>query len=263
MQSTSMLLFLGILPIILILVFVYAKDKNREPLLLLLSLFGLGIVSCFLVLKVSEYLKLIFPFMNMSTKEMDWLTLILYAFIGVALVEEFCKWIMVYFVGYHHKEFDELYDIIVYAVFVSLGFAFYENLVYVFGIGNIKVAFLRAISAVPGHACDAIFMGYYLSMAKRFRMKNRKDLERSNLYLSIFIPTILHGIYDFCLMSGYTMLITIFIVFVIYLYFISFRKIKEISESEKTVMGKQLTYCPKCGHKLRDGVCLKCGAGHK
>mgnify|MGYP002868653111 CR=1 FL=1 len=176
MQNLSILLFLCIVPIILILVVVYSMDKNKEPLRLLLSLFCLGIVSCFIVIKLSNLLRVIFPFMNTSTMNMDFLNLLLYSFVGIALVEEVCKWVMVYAVGYHNTEFEELYDILVYAIFVSLGFAFYENIVYVFTIGNIKTAALRAISAVPGHACDAVFMGYYLSLAKQFHYKKRKDL---------------------------------------------------------------------------------------
>ncbi len=257
-QNTSAMLFLSILPIILILVIIYHKDKKREPLPLLLVLFCLGILSCFLVLKVSDLSKLIFPFMNMSTKEMDLLSIVLYSFIGVALIEEACKWVMVYIVGYHNKEFEEVYDMIVYAVFVALGFAFYENIAYVFYLGNVKTAFLRAISAVPGHACYAISMGYYLSMAKQFHFKKRKDLERNNMMLSILIPTVLHGIYDFCLMLGYKEFIYIFIIFVIYLFFTTIKKVKEISATSEKLQ-KNKDFCPKCGHKMENGICSNCG----
>ena len=259
MNNTSILLFLCALPIILILLFIYSKDKKKEPLLLLLILFGSGIVSCFLVLRVSELLQYVFPFMNMPVQEMNFLDTLLYSFIGVAFVEEICKWIMVYFIGYHNKEFEELYDIIVYAVFVSLGFAFYENIVYIFYIGNIKTALLRAISAVPGHACDAIFMGYYLSLAKQFYYRKRKDLEKNNIYLSILIPTVLHGIYDFCLLLGYKIFIVIFIFFVIYLYLVSIKKVKEIAESNKLIPKKE-KYCKKCGHRVMNNNCENCGA---
>ena len=258
MQNLSVMLFLSIIPIILILLFVYHKDKKKEPIFLLLVLFCLGIVSCFLVLKASDLLKLVFPFMNMTTKEMDLINVILYSFIGVALVEEICKWIMVFTVGYHNKEFDETYDILIYAVFVALGFAFYENIAYVFYIGNIKTAFLRAISAVPGHACYAISMGYYLSIAKQCSFKKRKDLERNNILLSILIPTVFHGIYDFCLMLGYKVFIYVFIVFVIYLYFITVKKLKELSVTNQE-MQKEKKFCPKCGHKVDHKFCNHCG----
>jgi RsiW-degrading membrane proteinase PrsW (M82 family) len=258
MENSATLAFLSALPIILILMIVYIKDRKKEPLSLLGFLFILGIASCSLVIVISRYLKNYLPFMNMNLADMDFISIILYSFIGVALIEEACKWIMVYFVGYHHKQFNELYDIIVYAVFVSLGFAFYENLVYIFAKGQVSTAIIRALSAVPGHACDAIFMGYYLSMAKYFRMKKRKDLEKRNILLSILIPTVLHGIYDFCIMSRLTLFMVVFIIFIVYLDYISIKKVMEISKNNKNIED-DLVFCPTCGLKLVNGYCRNCG----
>lgn len=237
-MNLPFLLLLSILPVLLILLFVYKKDKNKEPLLLLFIFFCSGIFSCFLVLQTSNVLATFLPFMNMSVESMGFFDTLLYTFIGVALVEEICKWIMVYFIGYYHKEFEEMYDILVYAVFVSLGFAFYENIMYVLALGDLKTVLLRAISAIPGHACDAIFMGYYLSVAKIFRYKRKKDLEKNNIYLSIIVPALLHGIYDFCLLSGYRIFIFVFIFFVTYLYIISYDKIKEMARLNTNIKNK-------------------------
>ena len=258
MDSLSIRLFLAILPVVLILIFVYNKDKSKEPLGLLLKLFGLGILSCFLVLAISSGMEKIFPFMKGDIDKKSFLDTLLYAFIGVALVEEFCKWLMLYFQGYKSKEFGELYDILVYAVFVSLGFAFFENILYIVGNEEISIALLRAVSAVPGHACDAVFMGYYLNLAKQFNYKDRKDLERKYIILSILIPALLHGIYDFCLMSGYSILVLSFIVFVIFLYSISLKKLKELSESNKKIKFKN-NFCEVCGAKVEGQFCGVCG----
>lgn len=228
MNHVVVLLLASILPIILLLYFIYKKDQNKEPFLLLFILFCSGIFSCFLVLKLSNLLSSIFPFMDREAN--GFFNTVLYAFMGVAFIEEVCKWIMVYSIGYHHKEFEELFDITVYAVFVSLGFAFFENIAYVLTVGEIRTALLRAVSAVPSHACNAIFMGYYLSLAKNFRLRKRKDLEKSNLFLSILVPTFLHGIYDLCLLLNYRIFLFVFLLFVIYLYIVSIRKIKEMTE---------------------------------
>ena len=163
----SELFFLAAIPVVLILMFVYNKDKEKEPISLLVKLFFFGILSCFLVLLVSGVLELFIPFMSKELEDQSFIETILYSFLGVALVEESCKWIMLYAGGYNHKEFDEAYDIIVYSISVSLGFAFFENICYVLAPGGIAIALIRAVSAVPGHACDAIFMGYYLSIAKQ------------------------------------------------------------------------------------------------
>ena len=58
------LLFLAGFPIGLIIAFVYMKDKNREPTKLLISLFLLGIASCFLVLLISDALGAVIPLMR-------------------------------------------------------------------------------------------------------------------------------------------------------------------------------------------------------
>lgn len=258
MDNLALMFFIAVLPIILIMLFVYSKDKSREPFKLLLELFGLGIISCLLVLIISTGMKYVFPFMNKSYSEMSFMNVLIYSFIGVALVEETCKWIMLYIKGYNNSEFDELYDIVVYSVFVSLGFAFIENIGFVFTLGDIKTALLRAISAVPGHACDAVFMGYYLGCAKRFQVKNVKSLERKNIILSILVPTLLHGIYDFCLMSGQIIFVIVFIFFIVMLYIISIKKIKTISENSKR-LDETIVFCRNCGALVDGEFCSTCG----
>ena len=258
------------LPVIVILMYVYLKDRNKEPIKLLAQFFGLGIASCFLVLIVDQIISPFVPFMTEDYQKMDTLNIFLYAFLGVALIEEICKWIMVYFKGYNHKEFDEIYDIIVYSVCVSLGFAFFENITYILASesGILYTAVIRGLSAVPGHACDAIFMGYYLSLAKQYSYKNDKSNEKKYIILSIIIPAILHGIYDYCLMSDLVILIFVFLVFIIYLYIISIKKLKELSTNNKQLTEKEESkkevlphsnYCSNCGNKLTGPYCSNCG----
>lgn len=255
----SLKFFLAVLPVIIILLVVYNKDRTKEPLALLLGLFVSGIGSCFLVLFVSGILEEFLPFMKISIESQTFFQTLLYAFIGVALVEECCKWIMVYIIGYNNKEFDEIYDIIVYSIFVSLGFAFFENIIYVVQSASILTAVIRAISAVPSHACDAVFMGYYLSVAKQCSYKGMKNLETKNILLSIVIPTVLHGIYDFCLMSGMMILVLVFIVFVIFLYVISINRLKIIADSNRKIKFKN-KFCGRCGKRVEGEYCGRCGA---
>jgi RsiW-degrading membrane proteinase PrsW (M82 family) len=256
--DVSILLFLAALPVILIMVFIYKKDKNKEPISLLIKLFLAGFVSCFLVLILSNFLGSFIPFMNSDLTYKSFLDTLLYAFLGVALIEETCKWLMTYLVGYNHREFDELYDGLVYATFVSLGFAFIENILYVIMTSSISTAFLRAVSAVPSHACDAVFMGYYISIAKQFGLVGKKKQEKKYLRLSILVPTVLHGIYDFCLMSGFELLIGIFIVFVIALYILSIKKLKTMSKNNKKIRYKN-KFCGNCGKIVTGDFCAYCG----
>ena len=64
-------------------------------------------------------------------------------------------------------------------------------------------------------------MGYYLSVAKVYKHKKDKKKEKKYILLSILVPTILHGIYDYCLMSKIGILLGLFVVFVVFLYVIA------------------------------------------
>ena len=77
------------------------------------------------------------------------------------------------------------YDIVVYAVFVALGFAAFENILYVFDLQSIQVGIFRGLLAIPGHVCDGIAMGYYLSLAKYHEQKGNKQEEKRNKIKSI------------------------------------------------------------------------------
>lgn len=256
-METLILFFISALPIVLLGIFIYKKDKNKEPGKLLLKLFIGGILSCFLVVILDSILCGLFPIFKAEYNELNLLGLILYAFIKVALVEEFCKWLITYNTSYNNKNFDEIFDIIVYSVFVALGFAFFENVLYVFD-GGIKTGIIRAITAVPGHACDAVFMGYYLGLAKLSSLNNDNKSRNKYMILSILIPTILHGIYDYCLFTMNIIFFGIFIIFVIILFITTFKRIKKMSSINRKMIYNQ-NYCSVCGQVVNSNYCANCG----
>ena len=85
--NMSVLLFLAILPIIIILLFVYYNDKNKEPFFLLLRLFLSGFISCGIVLFASGHLETFASVFSPTSSKNIYQTFI-YSFVGVALVEE-------------------------------------------------------------------------------------------------------------------------------------------------------------------------------
>ena len=143
---------------------------------------------------------------------------------------------------------------IVYSVFVALGFACIENIFYVFEHG-FAVGVFRALFAVPGHACDGVFMGYYLSLAKLYS----DDLVKSkhNLRLSLIVPVLLHGFYDYCLFSENMLFILGFFVFIIILYIFTVKRIKKVSLSNRKLIYKN-KFCPNCGNRVESDYCT-CG----
>lgn len=254
----EILLVIAILPVILLGMYIYKKDKHKEPRSLLVKLFVSGIISTFMVVIVSLLATFIFPFLNENHTTMTAIEFFIYIFIFIALLEEVCKWLMSYYIGYKSKEFDEFYDIVVYAVFVALGFAAFENILYVFDFQSIQVGIIRGLLAIPGHVCDGIAMGYYLSLAKYHEQKGNKKEEKKNKIKSILIPAIYHGIYDYCCLSESNIILITFIIFIIFLYTTSFKKIKLLSNEEITIKSEN-NYCPNCGTKIEDKYCPNCG----
>ena len=254
----TVLLLIAIIPVILLATYVYKKDKNKEPGCLLIKFFLLGIASTILVVAITIILEQYIPLLSKNTENMNYLELFIYVFIFIALIEELCKWLITYKIGYNNKEFDEMYDMIVYSVFVALGFAAFENILYIFSEGSITIGIYRVLLAVPGHVCDGIFMGYYLSLAKFYSLNNKENLSTKNKYKSILIPTILHGIYDFCCFANSSLFLIIFFVFIINLYIYSIRKLKYMSNTTAKIKYKN-NFCPNCGSKIDGNFCRICG----
>ncbi len=268
----NFLIFLAILPVILIAKYVYDKDKNKEPMRVLSKLLVGGVAACFLTLAISYTLSFIFPTsftLNISAND-SFFKVLLQCFIYIALIEEGSKLIMTYSLSYKEKAFDEIYDIIIYAVFVSLGFAAFENILYVLGQAGtgpaITTGILRGLLAVPGHAIYGMYMGYYLSLAKLANIEGNKTEEKKNIIKSLIIPTILHGTYDLCCLSAGKsgIIIIVFLIFVITMYIISIKKLKFVATNNRLLIPTSNErpipkYCSNCGTPANGLFCEQCG----
>ena len=251
------LLFASVLPVIILALYIYNKDKDKEPIGLLIKLFIGGVGSLFITVVFSMILGNFFPIILADTSTLSFTQLIFHVFFGVALIEEFSKWLILYHTSYNHYEFDQVFDMIVYSAFVALGFACFENILYVFQNG-MGTAVIRGVLAVPGHFFNGIFMGYYLSMAKVADINHNYSSMRKYKFLSLFVPMMLHGIYDFCLFSGNIGFILIFFIFIILLYVKSFSKVKKMSRENKK-LNYNYKFCPNCGTPVRSDYCSCCG----
>ena len=236
---TIVYMALAIIPSVLIGFYLYKKDFNKEPKKLLVSLFFGGIGSAFLTYSLSTAVNSFIPGLVPSidgTTQYTIVELFIKVLLGVALIEEFSKWFFAYYIGYKSKEFDEVYDIILYCGFVALGFATFENVLYVFTADNtMQTALLRAVTAVPGHVCDAVLMGYYLGIAKQYEVAGNMSSRKKYLILAVFVPTLSHGIYDFLIMAGSGILVLVWLVFIVLMYIYVIKKLREVSKARKTV----------------------------
>ena len=117
-------------------------------------------------------------------------------FVIVAFAEEGAKFFMLRRHTWNTPEFNCRYDGVVYAVFVSLGFALWENISYVMSYG-FTTAIVRALTAIPGHACFGVFMGVFYGIAKKYDYANTQGKMKFFSILSVVIPALLHGTYDY------------------------------------------------------------------
>lgn len=212
------LLQVALAPVFIASTYIYIRDKyEKEPIRLLFLGLLFGLIIAAPIMGVEMFLSTFTP------TEAVFKEALYTAFIVAASTEEFFKFIVLYFLVWRNRNFNEPIDGIVYSTFISLGFSGIENILYVFNplLGGYQTGLARAVFSVPGHALFGVTMGYYYAIAK-FESSERKTM----LIKSYLIPWFLHGIYDFILLAKIPMLMLLFVPFVLYLWVQGMRKIK-------------------------------------
>ncbi len=239
MTENVILISLAILPVIVLAIFIYRKDKfEKEPLRMLAKAFFFGCLSVIPAILIEQALQLGFFFMGGEYMS-GFVTGIYNGFIVAGCSEELCKLALLALAVWKAPDFNEYFDGIVYATFVALGFAGIENLMYVFRQETFEVSLMtggvRAILSVPGHFLFAVVMGYYFALAKF-----NPDKRRQNLFKAFFYPMLLHGTFDALLMIPEAMgeegswlsavLFPVFIFFDVKLWKVAMRHLKGLQE---------------------------------
>lgn len=109
-----------------------------------------------------------------------------------------------------------------------------------------ETAVLRAVTAVPAHTFFAVIMGYYYSMYHTYGKARIKETELKRLslippkgaqlpekrflLLSLLMPVLAHGLYDYSCTVGSSLAEGIFYGFLIFLYIYCFAKIRKMSK---------------------------------
>ena len=122
----------------------------------------------------------------------------------------------------------------VYAVFVSLGFALWENIGYVmmYGLG---AAVARALTAMPGHASFGVFMGACYGLARQ--EENRGVHEQSVFWhvMSVLLPTAIHGCYDYIAIMKSEEGGESFLIFVALVFLSAFALLRRLSRRDRFI----------------------------
>lgn len=185
------LFLLAIAPVVAVIWFIYHKDKyEHEPWRYLVLAYVFGLACAAVVPFITGKIQWL-PELYSDTQMEVFLT----AFVVIALVEEFMKFIILRGIFFNRSVFNEPIDGIVYGVMIGMGFATLENLYFVMD-GGWKVGILRMFTAIPAHAVFGVVMGYYVGKAKYVPHKNLE-----NSLKAIFVTIFLHGIYNYLLLQ--------------------------------------------------------------
>ena len=215
-MSTIFIILLAVIPAAALMIFIYLTDSNeREPIGLLLGVFGLGILSAIPAVILEAIAKVIIDAMFGGLHE--FIYHFITALFGVALIEEFVKFMAAFLPTWRNKNFNYKFDGIVYCLFGSMGFAAIENVLYLFteNTNVVSLGVQRGLLAIPAHAMCAVFMGYYYGNAKYLKSYGDRAGCRKNMIIGFIIAISLHGFYDFCLFTGNPIMYGIFLVFVV------------------------------------------------
>ena len=230
----EILLTAAIVPTIVLICWIYARDKvEKEPIGLLVKIFILGALSTITAVIFGTILDEV----GYSLFEHDTsIGFILFDnFIATALVEEWGKRFAMKIGSWKNKNFNCSFDAIVYAVCAALGFATLENILYVLD-SDLTVAVVRGILSVPGHVVDAIFMGAYYGLAKEADLKGDRRKRNHYLRMSLLIPTLTHGFYDFCLSVDSEALLVAFLIFEVVITIVVIRKVRKLSREDHSLV---------------------------
>ena len=229
-EMDPVLIAAAVIPAVILLIQVYRADRlEKEPTGLLISLLVFGVIATPLAI-VTETIgeNILLSFFD----ETDLGYLILSNFIVVALSEEGFKLLLLRWRTWRSPNFNCQFDGVVYAVFVSLGFALWENIGYVamYGFGT---ALVRAVTAVPGHACFGVFMGVWYGAARRYEYAGLYRRSRTCRWMALLLPALLHGAYDTIASSEGSDYGWVFVVFVLLMFAAAYIAVKKAAAHDR------------------------------
>lgn len=249
----------ALLPSVVLCIYVYKKDRaEKEPIGLLLALLAAGALVCLPASAVTDIIKkmeadIFLPF----TTEFDggkyldgWiydLYMAMDKFIAVALVEECFKWVAVFITVKRSRHFNSLFDGIIYSTFVALGFAGFENVLYVMKFG-LETALIRTVTAVPIHLFCGVSMGYYLTwyhIKHNAKINEKRLIEldaipkktkhlpaRRFFVMSFIMPSLAHGFYNFSYSINKAWSTAVFCIFLAFLYAFCMGRVRRMSNGD-------------------------------
>lgn len=234
-SANSMLISAAVIPAVVLMIYVYKKDKlEPEPPGLLVSLVVLGMIST-AIAGLLETVGSAVLGMLLPENSVLYNAVLYFGIVGFA--EEGAKYALLKRRTWNTPYFTCQFDGVIYAVFVSLGFALWENIGYVLRFG-FSTAIVRAVTAVPGHACFGVFMGTWYGLARRYAFAGRTQASRRCRKLAVLLPALIHGAYDFITSLESPLFSLVFIAFVIGMFLLAFLLVRRQSATDRFIDGR-------------------------
>ena len=220
----------AVIPAVWLLIRIYRADRlEKEPAALLGLLLLHGIVATAL----AAYAERIGYSVLSALMDEDSLGFQLVTnFLVVGLAEEGFKYLLLKRRTWNSPYFNCQFDAVVYAVFVSLGFALWENISYVAMYG-LDVALIRAITAIPGHASFGVFMGAWYGLAKAHERRGNTEYSRFCRRIALICPALLHGLYDFIATLENANAVWYFVAFIAVMFVIAYGMVRKLSRQDQ------------------------------
>ena len=228
MYMSNNLTALAIIPGLLIIIYIYRKDKvEKEPIGLVVKLILFGVISCIAAGFVEQVASGFLPQYPVGSVEYALTT----SFALAAFWEEILKFLAMKLGSWNYAGFNYRFDGIVYGASAAVGFAVFENVMYVAQYG-LQTAIVRAFTTVPLHAFCGVFMGVFYSYAKKASILGQGGKSLFYKLVALILPMLIHGIFDtFAFLRTETSTYAL-LIFVVLLYIAALTTIRRLSAAD-------------------------------
>ena len=254
-----LVLLISVIPIFSLCAYIYHEDRyEKESIPFLTLLFGVGILcaTCsvfventgilFLNKVFSRHMIISFNEITFATQISEYTYNFIYSFLFCSAIDIILAIAALFIFTYKNKNFNSLFDGIVYAVYIMMGVSLAEILFFGYNKGWDLVA-LKCLLTIPLRMFTGVIIGYLYSILKiKHLIYTKEKILNSTGKLNIipifkkyrttiimfFFPWLLNGIYEFSTLMNTYLWRYLYYIVLIGMYFYCIKKITHASNND-------------------------------